>query len=435
MKRHAITPQTTSIRRRTVLLSGIALPLGMKAARVTAETATTSAGAAGAGASLQSGPSTQLTLPAPTGRHRIGTASLHLVDPSRPDPWVPDVPFRELMVQIWYPAHAADEFARAPYTTPATQRAYEQIFGLPVLDWPVTSASLGAPVRPRGGGWPVVIYSPSLGGERFETTCLVEELASRGYVVVTIDHVHDSDVVELPDGRLETVAVPAPTSDTDNPVTTKDIESRVADVSFVRDQLSVLNRGGNPDHEHRPLPDGMRGALDLDHVGLLGHSDGGSTIAHALHTDARFKVGVNLDGTLWTPQATAGSDRPLLLFGREDLDPFEAETWAQLEADQRGPKLQTNLLGSTHDTFKDFAVLVPQIAPIINEPESWVVQDIGRINGPRAVAVIRTYTTAYFDLYLRGQSSDLLDGPSPLFPEVVFAPTSDTNPHRPRSAA
>ena len=38
--------------------------------------------------------------------------------------------------------------------------------------------------RQRDGGWPVVLYSHSLGGERSETTCLVEDLASQGYVVV-----------------------------------------------------------------------------------------------------------------------------------------------------------------------------------------------------------------------------------------------------------
>ena len=74
-------------------------------------------------------------------------------------------------------------------------------------------------------------------------------------------------------------------------------------MSFVLDQLAVLNRGGNPDHERRPLPPGLRGALDLGRTGMFGQSDGGSTTAHALHADARIKAGVNLDGTLWTPQA------------------------------------------------------------------------------------------------------------------------------------
>ncbi len=396
--------------RRTMLLSAAVLPLGLLAGRPASAT------------TLRSAPPTRLPLPAPTGHRRTGTVTLHLVDPSRPDPWVPSQRVRELMIQLWYPAAAVDGYPRAPYMTPATARAYEKIMSLPVLSWPVTAAHLSAPVHQREGGWPVVLYSHSLGGERFETTSLVEDLASHGFVVVTIDHVHDADVVVLPDGRVATCEVPAPTVDGPTPVTTKEIESRVADVRFVLDQLAELNRGGNPDHEGRPLPRGLRGALDLRRTGMFGQSDGGSTTAHAMHADTRIKAGVNLDGTLWTPQAVAGSGRPLLLFGRQDLDSFEAETWAEFRARQQGPRLQLTLKGSTHNTFTDFAPLVPQLAPILGEPPSWVVKGIGTISGQRAVTVERAYIGAYFGTCLRHQGSGLLSGPSPRYPEVVFAP-------------
>jgi predicted dienelactone hydrolase len=407
-------PQATPIRRRTALLSGVALPLGLLAARAAPATAPATA--------RRPAPSPRLTLPAPTGRSRLGTTSLYLIDPSRPDPWVPTQRVRQLMIQLWYPADAVDGYPRAPYMTARTARAWEKLMGLPRLNWPITAAHLGAPVQQRGGGWPVVLYSHSLGGERTETTSLVEDLASHGYVVVTIDHVHDADVVVLPDGSVETCAVPPPTEDKDNPVTTKEIVSRVADVRFVLDQLAVINRGGDPGHEHWPLPRGLRGALDLDRVGMFGQSDGGSTTAHAMNVDARIKVGVNLDGTLWTPQAVAGSGHPLLLFGRQDLDPFEAATWAAFWTKQRGPKLWLNLEGSTHATFTDFAPLVPQVAPILGEPPSWVIEGIGTINGLRAVTVERTYIGAYFGRYLRHHDSSLLSGPSPCYPEVRFTP-------------
>jgi Platelet-activating factor acetylhydrolase, isoform II len=191
-------------------------------------------------------------------------------------------------------------------------------------------------------------------------------------------------------------------------------------VRFVLDQLAVINYGDNPDHEHAALPRGLRGALDLGRTGMFGQSDGGSTTAHAMNADARIKAGVSLDGTLWTPQAMAGSDRPLLLFGRSDLDSFEAATWAEFWTKQRGPKLWLNLKDSTHDTFTDFAALVPQVAPILHKPPSWVIAGIGTINGLRAVAVERAYIGAWFDTYLRHHGSSLLSGPSPRYPEVVF---------------
>jgi dienelactone hydrolase len=399
----------TPIRRRTALLSGVALPLGLLAARATPATASRAA------------PSPRLTLPAPTGRRRLGTTSLYLIDPSRPDPWVPAQRVRQLMIQLWYPADAVDGYPRWPWMTPSTARAWEKLVGLPSLNWPNTAALAGAPALQREGGWPVVLYSHSLGGERTETTCLVEDLASHGYVVVTIDHVHDADVVVLPDGGVEICAVPPPTSDGPTPATTKEIVSRVADVRFILDQLTVINRGGNPDHDHRPLPRGLRGALDLGRVGMFGQSDGGSTTAHAMHADARIKAGVNLDGTFWTPQAAAGSDHPLLLFGKQDLDPFEAATWAEFWTKQRGPKLWLNLKGSTHETFTDFAPLAPQVAPILGEPPSWVINGLGTINGLRAVAIQRAYIGAWFGTYLRHRGSSLLSGPSPRYPEVAFA--------------
>ena len=401
-------PEPMPIRRRTALLSGLALPLGLLAAKAAPATA------------LPSASSARLTLPAPTGPYRSGTVSLYLIDPSRPDPWVPSQRVRQLVIQVWYPASAVGGFPQAPYMSSLTARAYQKVQGLPSLNWPVTTAHLGAPVHRREGGWPVVLYSPTLGGERFETTFLVEDLVSHGYVVVTIDHVHDADVVVLPDGQVDLCAVPPPTGDKPTPAIIKEIDSRVADVRFVLDQLAVINRGGNPDHARRPLPGGLCGALDLGRTGMFGVSDGGSTTAHAMHVDARIRAGIAFDSTLWTPQAVAGSGRPLLLFGRTELDPFEATTWTEFWAKQRGPKLWLELKGSEHHTFTDFAPLVPQLAPILHEPPSWVTAGIGTIKGPRAVVVLRAYVGVWFDRYLRHRDAPLLSGPSPRYPEVTF---------------
>ncbi|MBO3740146.1 hypothetical protein [Actinoplanes flavus] len=47
---------------------------------------------------------TPMSLPPPTGAKPIGTVAVHLIDRSRPDPWVATENARELMAQIWYPA-------------------------------------------------------------------------------------------------------------------------------------------------------------------------------------------------------------------------------------------------------------------------------------------------------------------------------------------
>src|SRR5262245_38953311 len=63
--------------------------------------------------------SLQLSLPAPTGPHRVGTTSLHLIDSSRSDPLAPTPRARELVVRLWYPAARTTRQPVATYL-PAT---------------------------------------------------------------------------------------------------------------------------------------------------------------------------------------------------------------------------------------------------------------------------------------------------------------------------
>src|SRR5262249_22517698 len=83
-------------------------------------------------------------------------------------------------------------------------------------------------------------------------------------------------------------------------------------------------------------------------------------------------AGFDMAGSARTPQALAGSDRPLLLFGAEKLDPTQAASWAEFRRNQRGPAFQLSLAGSTHHTFNDGVVLVPQMAPIVGFPPEFV---------------------------------------------------------------
>jgi predicted dienelactone hydrolase len=401
-----------TVRRYAALLSAVALGLVVALGAAATASAQPSPG-------TTAPPSPQLTLPAPTGHHRIGTTTLHLVDATRPDPWVPSDRTRDLMVQLWYPAATVKGYPRAPYWPPAVAREYEKQNGLPEFRWPITEGHINAPAQRHRGGWPVVLYSPGAGDPREFTTSLVEDLASHGYVVAAIDHVHDSGPVELPDGRVETSALPDFTDDNTAQLSAKEIGSRVADTSFILDRFTALDRGRNPDHEHRALPRGLHGALDLDHVGMFGHSDGGSTTGQAMHVDPRIKAGFDMDGTFWTPQARAGSDRPLLMFGSQHLTPVEAQSWAELRKNQTGPALQLSLTGSLHPTFTDFAALIPQVAPVLKLNPADL---IGTINGLRAVTVERTYLNAWFDTYLRHHHSRLLDEPAKRFPEVQYIP-------------
>ncbi|MDX3227514.1 hypothetical protein [Streptomyces sp. ME19-01-6] len=181
---------------------------------------------------------------APTGPDPVGMISLQLVDRDRPEPGAPSKPFRELTVGVRYPARDVERYERTPGT-------FTHEDAPPALD----------PSGPR----PVVLHSPGVGEARSPRVPLAEEVASHGYVVVTIEHADDARAAEFP-------------------------QDRVADVRFVLDQLVSL----------------APGVLDLSRIGLFGRSAGCPADLAALHDDPRIKAVADLDGNL----AAASTDDP-----------------------------------------------------------------------------------------------------------------------------
>ena len=409
--------------------------------------------AAPTGASQPSPPFTPV-LAEPTGRYEIGRTTLHLVDGDRRDPWQPDRD-RELMATVTYPARRVDGFPRgrwfsapvvAEFEVAATEPPFNLAPGSVDLAGASAHAHVGAPVaRPPGrpsDGWPVVVFSPGFNTHREQNTAHVEDLASRGYVVVSMDHTFEV-AVEFPGGRV----VPrAPEIDSDDPavgavVLRRAIDARVADTRFVLDELAELDRGRNPDAEHIRLPVGLRRRLDLDHVGMFGFSYGGYTAAETMFFDRRIDAGINLDGTMEHGQGTIetspylpgqsvqhGLDRPFLLFGQPGHDHLNLEpdstdqSWIDFWSNQRGPKLDLTLLGVKHSGFSDLQTLIAQVAEAFDLPAEEIEELIGTIDPDRSIAAQRAYIAAFFDLHVRHRDTHLLDGPSPAFPEVQFIP-------------
>jgi hypothetical protein len=386
-------------------------------------------------------------LPAPTGRQGVGVVELHLVDAGRPDPWHPDRA-REVMVSVWYPAErgpGGHRGAPAPWLSPGVVPSVEAQAvpaGIPLgaLDWGGvrTHARVGAPVAAGVGDHPVVLYSPGLGSLRAFGTVLVEELASRGYVVVTIDHTHET-VVELPGGRV-VPAVDLPRSAADLQVA---IDARVADVRLVLDRLELLDRGHARDAGGRGLPDGLAGHLDLGRVGAFGHSFGGFTAGETMVGDRRLAAGANLDGTMaaasglgdepYAPSRVAaqGLDRPFLLMGSEVVDPDTGATvrhdhlgfdrsWRDFWSRGRGWRRDLTLATAAHNSYTDLQAVVPAAPGVPDEARRGRV---GTIDPARSIAAQRAYVTGFFDLHLRGDrdAHRLFTGPTPRHPEVVFA--------------
>ncbi|MFI6449209.1 alpha/beta hydrolase family protein [Kitasatospora sp. NPDC050543] len=377
---------------------------------------------------------TAMTLPSPGGPYRVGITDLHLVDRSRPDPWRPEQPSRELMVSLWYPARPVHGRPPAPQLPPGTAGAWGAMAaqpadqggpGIPLdaADWAGTRthAQPGVPVQRRHGGLPVVLYSPGRNVPRGMGTVLAEELASRGYLVVSIDHTYETTAVEFPGGRVAALDL-----STERATLQKLLDVRVDDTRFVLDQLAAVDAGRNPDAEHRPLPAGLSRALDLSRTGMFGHSIGGATAAQVMHDDPRVKAAADLDGGfVLGPGEPIGSvvqdglDRPFLLMSSAIGDhrhPAHAPLWQNL----RGWHRNVQLPAAAHYSYTDLQAQLPQLGADDGLPDEVVTGNVGTIDPARSFAAQRAYLDSFFDLHLRERDDHLLDAPSDCYPEARF---------------
>ncbi|MFG1827232.1 alpha/beta hydrolase family protein [Microbispora bryophytorum] len=347
-------------------------------------------------------PTGAAALPAPTGSHAVGATTLYLKDASRPDPWVPEVKARELMVTLWYPARTG-EGRRAPYMTAKESELTlrgKKVTGVPydVLSRTRTNAVDDAKPAGRTGGLPLVVLSPGFTMPRSTLTSLGEELASRGYVVAGVDHTYENYATTFPDGRVaECVACD---SDTDPGFGAKVAAVRAADVSFVLDQLT----GPHAQWEGSPL-------IDPSEIAMAGHSIGGAGAVAAMLKDARVRAGIDMDGTTYARIPKSGLSRPFLFMGSAGHEPMGRDnSWDRDWKLLTGWKRWLVLPGADHQSFTDVPLLAGALGIAVP----------GDLSPDRSAEITRTYVRAFLDRHLRHEPQPLLDEPSARYPEVRF---------------
>ncbi|MEU6218261.1 hydrolase [Streptomyces sp. NPDC047022] len=358
----------------------------------------------------------QLTMPAPSGRYSVGMVGLHLVDKSRTDPYVPGNKPREVMVSLWYPATSTSGHYQAPWMPSISGAHFLATRGLSpqLVTLPQTAGHVLAPVDSTLGKLPVLLYSTGLHSDRAMGTGLAQDLASRGYLVVTVDHTHDANEVQFPGNRLEVNTMPSGAHSSDT------LKVRAADIKFVIDSLSTLSKGGNPDAGKATLPAGLTKAVDMSRIGMFGWSLGGAAVDTAMQLDHRIAAGADLDGQFFGTAPSKDLDRPFMLFSSGSHNRNNDGSWRTLWPHLKGYRVDVQLHGAAHLSFSDNEWMVSQEAQLLGLSQAQLQQQYGTIDPDRAVKVERDYVAAFFDQTLRKQHSGLLDGPNKSYPEISF---------------
>jgi predicted dienelactone hydrolase len=351
-------------------------------------------------------------MPTPAGSYPIGTTTHYFQDSSRDEIYTDDpADKRELMVQLWYPAAAPDNTEPAPYigqldiAGPAIATRLDlPSFLLDHLNLVETHAYPEAQPAADNTRFPVLIFSHGLRGFRAQNSVLMEELASQGYLVASIDHTYGNIFTVFPDGRVlfysDTVLPEGePTAETGRRL----VSVWADDALFVLDQLAAMN-------EDTASP--LSGRLDLQHIAFLGHSTGGGTAVEACGRAPRCTAGVALDSWLEpvSDEVAASLDRPFLFINTPDwLGPANKERALEIYNDMSAEGYLATIDGTAHYDFSD----LPLLSPLTQQ-----MGLSGSLNGDRAVHIVNTYTLAFLNNQLKGQPSPLLSGNSADYPEL-----------------
>lgn len=159
---------------------------------------------------------------------------------------------RPLKVEVWYPAIIPDGVKESV--------TYDEVLGIssdpkrPLIPFTYMGrASRGATPQYSEGTFPLIVVSHGYVGSRLLLSYLTENLASKGYVVVAIDHTESTfrDAAGFPSTLL----------------------NRPKDVLFVLNQMAELGKADSKSF--------LAGLVDANNTGLVGYSMGGYGVLNA----------------------------------------------------------------------------------------------------------------------------------------------------------
>ncbi|NWF65318.1 MAG: hypothetical protein HXY38_13550 [Chloroflexi bacterium] len=359
-------------------------------------------------------------IPTPSGPYPVGARSFELVDETRKEIYSGKDEPRRFMIQIWHPASVKASDERAPWMENAeifapAIAAYLDLpsFFLDHLTLTDIPAYTNAEVVETQERFPIIFFSHGWNGFYAQNAGQALELASRGYVVVGMQHTYGAVTTVFPDGSVapnNPDALPRDAKDPNYEEVARILVSQWAgDMSFALDFLSQAG-GENP----------FAGTLDLDHVGAYGHSTGGGAAIQFCATDPRCKAVLGMDPFMRPVSAEViedGISQPsFFMFSQawvDDTDSPNNKIFRQFKPKAVNKFGVIQIDGTKHFDFSDLPLFSP-IAPQLGLK--------GPLNGARVTEIVNAYLIDFFNLTLRGQESTLLNGNFNNYPEVKEVP-------------
>lgn len=351
-------------------------------------------------------------IPPPSGAHAIGTTRFDVRDAGSA---------RVVTVQAWYPAQPGDG-ATEPYLDDVVRAALAEYTRVPKFLLPQNPSHSRVAAPPVPGRFPVLLFNHGFGSFQKQSTSLLEELASHGYVVASLGHPSESLVVQFADGTSQGRRADHPAW-VEITAGLKDLEKNVRELEPLFDRargasdLASLRDAMNAIAAHRsyavlaPLVTAWRqdtavvldqlaasplsAQVDPSQVGVFGHSLGGMVAGQLAMSDGRVKAGMSYDGAqLPLPGEVPSALRVPFCFVYADASKVGAAT-ARSEGINDGflgpGGCGVVIRGASHLNFTDMNNL------------SMMARALGPIDRIEMARVLRAMTVGFFDHHLKGR--------------------------------
>lgn len=337
-------------------------------------------------------------IPIPSGDLSIGTESFVLVDNNREEIYGEEGQ-RRIKIQLWYPAESTEGYDLVPWIEDGrvVTRSLAKDTGLPafVLDHTthIQSNSYNeAPISESASDYPIVVISHGWRGFKNLHTDLAEELASIGYIVVSIDHTYGSvatvfgedDIAYL---NLDALPDRDETSDFLGNANAL-VNTYAGDITLVLDELEKMNSG--------IVASRYEGKLDLDNIGLLGHSTGGGAGVAVAINDSRIKALFGMDSwvePIADTEIEKGLDIPTVFLRSATWSTGENNVNLNLLVDENISN--TRLYQITGTTHYDFSMAY------MYSPLTRNLGMTGKLDGDYLVSIFKSMMTDFFDQTLK----------------------------------
>jgi len=355
------------------------------------------------------------------GEHTIGVRTMELVNKGQVD----ILNFKEgkeamydrpLTVEVWYPADVSN-------STDASV-TYEEVMGTrgdtlrPLIPFTFKGRAIrDAKPKSSVGKFPLIIVSHGYVGSRYLMTYLTENLASKGYLVVSIDHT-DSTFKDA--NAFHSTLL-----------------NRAKDIKFILNEMASLSGdalGGIIDSDNTGIVGYSMGGYGVLNVGGAGYSDGaaaffgqmtgGSTAINSLvasnpeyqsSIDPRIKAVVafapwGMERGVWDAEGLKGLKKPTLFIAgsQDDISGYEKGIKAIYEGAVNADRYLLTYMNARHNVAPN-PPPAESLAPGLHIDEyyryadsSWDQRKINNVN--------QHFVTAFLGTHLKGEdNSKFLD--------------------------